>query len=167
MQPSHPTRPGAVIRLCRVAPLILVPLTTFAGKTAASADKVRGGYTPPAVADSLARTGFAGGAGLEPSCGDGPNPCAELSAITDHARCGTRCARGAGFASVDTEPFYNAQGPTRQLDGVAGNQPYIRFGNWASEQRDPGTELMRRVGYDRQRPNTTQVRCRGEHDASA
>lgn len=54
MQPSHPTRPGAVIRYVGSS-LDTCPMTTFAGKTAASADKVRGGYyTPPAVARFLA-----------------------------------------------------------------------------------------------------------------
>ena len=31
-------------------------------------------------------------------------------------------------------------------DGVAGNPPYIRFGNWPSQQRDPALALMRRAG---------------------
>src|SRR6202007_910015 len=35
-------------------------------------------------------------------------------------------------------------------DGVAGNPPYIRFGNWASDQREPALDLMRREGL---RPN--------------
>ncbi|CMC93893.1 DNA methylase [Mycobacterium tuberculosis] len=60
-------------------------MTTFAGKTAASADKVRGGYyTPPAVARFLAHwVHQAGPKILEPSCGDG-RILRELSAITDH-----------------------------------------------------------------------------------
>lgn len=52
------------------------------------------------------------------------------------------------FASVDTENLFTWLHKTQlgSWDGVAGNPPYIRFGNWASEQRDPALELMRRVG---------------------
>ena len=48
-------------------------MTTFAGKAAASADKVRGGYyTPAPMARFLARWVCQAGAKiLEPSCGDG------------------------------------------------------------------------------------------------
>ena len=53
--------------------VILSPMKTFAGKAAASADKVRGGYyTPAPVARFLARwVRQAGPRILEPSCGDG------------------------------------------------------------------------------------------------
>ena len=61
-------------------------MKTFAGKTAASADKVRGGYyTPAAVARFLA--GWVREAGekiLEPSCGDG-RILRELAALTGQA----------------------------------------------------------------------------------
>lgn len=128
-------------------------MTTFAGKTAASADKVRGGYyTPPAVARFLAHwVHQAGPKILEPSCGDG-RILRELSAITDHAHGVELVAREAkksrDFASVDTENLFTWLHKTQlgSWDGVAGNPPYIRFGNWASEQRDPALELMRRVG---------------------
>lgn len=152
MQPSHPTRPGAVIRYVGSS-LDTCPMTTFAGKTAASADKVRGGYyTPPAVARFLAHwVHQAGPKILEPSCGDG-RILRELSAITDHAHGVELVAREAkksrDFASVDTENLFTWLHKTQlgSWDGVAGNPPYIRFGNWASEQRDPALELMRRVG---------------------
>lgn len=152
MQPSHPTRPGAVIRYVGSS-LDTCPMTTFAGKTAASADKVRGGYyTPPAVARFLAHwVHQAGPKILEPSCGDG-RILRELSAITDHAHGVELVAREAkksrDFASVDTENLFTWLHKTQlgSWDGVAGNPPYIRFGNRASEQRDPALELMRRVG---------------------
>lgn len=110
MQPSHPTRPGAVIRYVGSS-LDTCPMTTFAGKTAASADKVRGGYyTPPAVARFLAHwVHQAGPKILEPSCGDG-RILRELSAITDHAHGVELVAREAkksrDFASVDTENLF-------------------------------------------------------------
>ena len=58
----------------------------FAGKTAASADKVRGGYyTPVAVARFLARwVREAGPKILEPSCGDGAI-LRELAALSGQA----------------------------------------------------------------------------------
>ena len=65
---------------------ILEPVKTFAGKVAASADKVRGGYyTPAPVARFLARwVREAGQKILEPSCGDGRILC-ELAALSTQA----------------------------------------------------------------------------------
>ncbi|GAB7144144.1 lactate dehydrogenase [Mycobacterium riyadhense] len=128
-------------------------MTTFAGKTAASADKVRGGYyTPPAVARFLARwVRKAGPRILEPSCGDG-RILRELAAVTNHAHGVELVAREARksrrFAPVDAANLFTwvRGSQTGGWDGVAGNPPYIRFGNWASAQRDPALELMRRVG---------------------
>lgn len=128
-------------------------MKTFAGKATASADKVRGGYyTPAPVAAFLARwVRRAGPRILEPSCGDG-RILRELAALSDRVQgvelVATEAAKSREFAPVDAANLFTwlrgvwAGG----WDGVAGNPPYIRFGNWAPEQRDPALELMRRVG---------------------
>lgn len=128
-------------------------MTTFAGKAAASAEKVRGGYyTPPAVARFLARwVCEAGPRILEPSCGDG-RILRELAALTSQAHGVELVAAEAGksreFACVDVDNFFTWLHTARpgSWDGIAGNPPYIRFGNWASDQREPALELMRSAG---------------------
>ena len=128
-------------------------MTTFAGKTAASPDKVRGGYyTPAAVARFLARWVRAAGPKiLEPSCGDGAI-LRELAALSVRARgvelVAAEAAKARGYAPVDTENLFTWLRGSEPggWDAVAGNPPYIRFGNWASEQREPALELMRRSG---------------------
>jgi adenine-specific DNA methylase len=136
---------------------ILIPMKTFAGKTAASADKVRGGYyTPAPVARFLARWVFqAGPEILDPSCGDG-RILRELAALSGQAHgvelVAGEAAKAREFAPVDAENLFtwlhtSASGrPAGSWDGVAGNPPYIRFGTWASDQRDPALALMRRAG---------------------
>jgi adenine-specific DNA methylase len=128
-------------------------MKTFAGKTAASADKVRGGYyTPAAVARFLARwVREAGPKILEPSCGDGAI-LRELAALSRQAHgvelAAHEAAKSRAFAPVDTENLFTWLCNTQAggWDAVAGNPPYIRFGNWASDQREPALELMRRTG---------------------
>ncbi|HSS25550.1 MAG TPA: class I SAM-dependent methyltransferase [Mycobacterium sp.] len=128
-------------------------MKTFAGKAAASADKVRGGYyTPAQVARFLARwVREAGPRIVEPSCGNGRILC-ELAALSSQAQGVELVAREAvkarEFAPVDAENLFTWLAKTEAAgwDGVAGNPPYIRFGNWASNQRDPALELMRREG---------------------
>lgn len=128
-------------------------MTTFAGKAAASADKVRGGYyTPAAVARFLARwVRTAGPRIVEPSCGDGAI-LRELAALTTQAH-GVELVAGEAlkarrFAAVQTANLFTwvTEHGATGWDGVAGNPPYIRFGNWAREQREPALELMRREG---------------------
>ncbi|OCB49364.1 lactate dehydrogenase [Mycobacterium malmoense] len=128
-------------------------MKTFAGKAAASAEKARGGYyTPAPVARFLARwVREAGPRILEPSCGDG-------AILRELARLGGRprgveliaeeAAKAREFAPVDAANLFTwlATDEPGGWDGVAGNPPYIRFGNWACEQRDPALELMRREG---------------------
>ncbi|OBF03458.1 lactate dehydrogenase [Mycobacterium sp. ACS4054] len=125
----------------------------FAGKPAASADKVRGGYyTPAPVARFLARwVGEAGPRIVEPSCGDGAI-LRELAALGGGVRgvelVPEEAAKARRFAPVDAANLF-AWLPAAEpggWDGVAGNPPYIRFGNWAPEHRDPALELMRRAG---------------------
>ena len=128
-------------------------MKTFAGKAVASADKVRGGYyTPGPVARFLARwVGEAGPRIVEPSCGDG-RILRELAELSDQVQGVELVAREAvksrTFAPVDAENLFTwlAKTEPASWDGVAGNPPYIRFGNWAAEQRDPALELMRREG---------------------
>ncbi|OMC50090.1 class I SAM-dependent methyltransferase [Mycobacterium sp. IS-1264] len=128
-------------------------MTTFAGKAAASADKVRGGYyTPAPVARFLARwVREAGPRIVEPSCGDG-RILRELAALGARAH-GVELVAGEAvkarqFAPVDADNLFTwlAHSGAGDWDGVAGNPPYIRFGNWASGQREPALELMRRAG---------------------
>ena len=128
-------------------------MKTFAGKAAASADKVRGGYyTPGPVARFLARwVREAGPRIVEPSCGDGRilRELAKLSSRVHGVELLAReAAKSRQFAPVDAENLFTwlAKAEAGGWDGVAGNPPYIRFGNWASDQRDPALELMRREG---------------------
>lgn len=125
----------------------------FAGKAAASADKARGGYyTPAPVARFLARwVREAGPKILEPSCGDGAI-LRELAGLSDRVHGVELIAREAAkarrFAPVDAESLFTWLTGTDAgaWDGVAGNPPYIRFGNWAARQREPALDLMRSAG---------------------
>lgn len=126
---------------------------TFAGKTAASADKVRGGYyTPAPVARFLARWVRPAGAKiLEPSCGDG-RILRELAGHSSQSHgvelIAAEAAKARAFAPVDVENLFTwlTTSDADSWDGVAGNPPYIRFGNWAAEQRTPALALMRQMG---------------------
>ncbi|BAX91338.1 class I SAM-dependent methyltransferase [Mycobacterium shigaense] len=133
-------------------------MKTFAGKPTASADKVRGGYyTPAPVARFLAGWVRQAGARIvEPSCGDG-RILRELALLSDRAHgvelVAAEAAKAREFAPVDAGSLFTwladtacAAGGWDGWDGVAGNPPYIRFGNWAAEQREPALELMRREG---------------------
>ncbi|OBJ74955.1 class I SAM-dependent methyltransferase [Mycobacterium colombiense] len=125
----------------------------FAGKATASADKVRGGYyTPAPVARFLAAWVRAAGPKIvEPSCGDGAI-LRELARLSDQVRgvelIADEAAKSRRFAPVDAESLFAwlATAEAGGWDGVAGNPPYIRFGNWSSRQRDPALDLMRREG---------------------
>lgn len=125
----------------------------FAGKAAASADKVRGGYyTPAPVARFLAAWVRAAGPKIvEPACGDGAI-LRELAGLSDQVRgvelIADEAAKARRFAPVDAGNLFGwlATAEAGGWDGVAGNPPYIRFGNWSSQQRDPALDLMRREG---------------------
>ena len=125
----------------------------FAGKAAASAEKARGGYyTPVPVARFLARwVREAGPRIVEPSCGDGAI-LRELAALGGRVHgvelVAEEAAKAREFAPVDAANLFTwlATAEPGGWDGVAGNPPYIRFGNWASEQRDPALELLRGEG---------------------
>ncbi|OBJ86196.1 class I SAM-dependent methyltransferase [Mycobacterium asiaticum] len=129
-------------------------MKTFAGKAGASADKIRGGYyTPASIARFLADWVVqAGPRILEPSCGDG-RILRELAARTDRAHgvelVAAEAAKARAFAPVDTANLFTwtcGAGRDGPWDGIAGNPPYIRFGNWPADQRDPALELLRAEG---------------------
>jgi adenine-specific DNA methylase len=136
---------------------------TFAGKAVASADKVRGGYyTPAPVARFLARwVRQAGPRIVEPSCGDG-RILRELSELSKQVHgvelAAGEAAKSRAFAPVDAANLFTwlAANEAGGWDGVAGNPPYIRFGNWASEQREPALDLMRCQGL---RPSRLTNAC--------
>lgn len=129
-------------------------MRTFAGKAAVTADKIRGGYyTPAPIARFLA--GWVTAAGprvLEPSCGDG-RILRELAALGDQAHgvelVAAEAAKARMFAPVDTADLFSWPGEAG-WDGVAGNPPYIRFGHWAAQQREPAIAVLHREGL---RPN--------------
>jgi len=133
-------------------------VTSFSAKPLPSDDKLRGGYyTPDLVAEYLAAwVGEAGRKLLEPSCGDGAvlkylvkgrGRRAEgvelLAPEADKARQAT-----SGRAIVHEADFFHWFTPERRecWDGVAGNPPYIRFGNWPESDRGKAFELMEGVG---------------------
>ena len=128
-------------------------MQTFRAKAAVSADKVRGGYyTPEPVARFLARwVAEAGGKILEPSCGDG-NILSELALLADGVQgvelVAEEAEKARAFAPVDTSSLFDWLTATEHgaWDGVAGNPPYIRFGNWDESLREPALELMSSVG---------------------
>lgn len=134
-------------------------MTLFDSKAAPSNDKLRGGYyTPAPIAEFTAEwVAQAGPRLLEPSCGDGNilEPLARLSSsvhgvelFADEAAIAT----SRTGADVTVGDFFSWFTPERhgQYDGVAGNPPYIRFGNWTEPERSRALDLMRSSGM---RPN--------------
>ena len=136
---------------------------TFEAPAAPSAEKLRGGYyTPGPVARFVAAWASAAGPRiLEPSCGDG----AVLGALVDRLRAAGRPgavdgvlgveldeaeavkARRHGAAVVAADFFaWFAKDRRGTFDAVAGNPPYIRFGNWTEESRARAFDLMHDVG---------------------
>ncbi|WP_038867074.1 N-6 DNA methylase, partial [Mycobacterium avium] len=87
-------------------------MTTFAGKAAASADKVRGGYyTPAPVARFLAHwVRRAGPRIVEPSCGDGAI-LRELARLSDRVHgvelIPHEAAKARRFAPVSAESLFS------------------------------------------------------------
>lgn len=126
----------------------------FPGKTKPSDTKLRGGYyTPQPIARFLAEwVSKAGSKTLEPSVGDGailselsplgtPTAIELLSEEAEKAQSSTGINVHIGdFFTWFTESRYGT------FDGVAGNPPYVRFGNWDEEHRTSAFELMEEVG---------------------
>lgn len=134
-------------------------MTSFVAKLAPTDEKLRGGYYTPApiaefVADWVSKTGPRV---LEPSCGDG-NILEPLSRRASHAL-GIELfpdeaekARDRTGAEVKNEDFFLWFDESKHaaFDGVAGNPPFIRFGNWTESTREDALDFMRSVGM---RPN--------------
>lgn len=133
----------------------LEDMTIFDAKATPTDEKLRGGYyTPAPIAEFVADwVGAAGKRLLEPSCGDG-NILESLSRVSDSAqgvelfpdeaamavaRTGADVVIGDFFEWFDDEKH-------GVFDGVAGNPPYIRFGNWAEPTRTVALDFMRSVG---------------------
>lgn len=134
-------------------------MTIFDAKATPSDDKLRGGYyTPTPIAEFVAAwVAQAGARLLEPSCGDGNI----LEPLARHSRevqgvelfpeeAAIAVARTG--AEVEIGDFFSWFTPDRRgmYDGVAGNPPYIRFGNWTEPERTVALDLMRSAGM---RPN--------------
>lgn len=126
----------------------------FPGKAKPTETKLRGGYyTPQPVARFLAEwVSKTGSRTLEPSAGDGAI-LAELSTrsiptavelLSEEAK----KAQAATGVEVHVGDFFTWFTKDRQgtFDGVAGNPPYIRFGNWDEKYRTSAFSLMENVG---------------------
>ena len=134
--------------------VILRPMKTFAGKAAASADKVRGGYyTPMPVARFLADwVGQAGPRILEPSCGDG-RILRELAARSDQVH-GVELVeqRSGEVSAVRTrrrrEPVHLARRHRDRRLGRGRRQPALhplRQLGVRAARPGPGTDAARRA----------------------
>ena len=131
-------------------------MTTFAAKAQPSEDKLRGGYyTPEPIAKFLGWwTAAAGPRLLEPSCGDGAIyrelvRAAGVDGPTGVELNGEEARKAAAYGGcvVESDFFGWFQTDKRgTFDGVAGNPPFIRFGNWPDEARQRAFDLMRSVG---------------------
>lgn len=130
--------------------------THFPGKSAPTSDKLRGGYyTPQPIASFVSNwVSAAGPKSLEPSAGDGAilahlatlgNPQAveliDSEAQKAELNAGTSVHRGDFFEWFSPEKYGT-------FDGVAGNPPYIRFGNWEERYRERAFTFMRMVGLN-------------------
>ncbi|OBI11171.1 lactate dehydrogenase [Mycobacterium sp. E2327] len=141
-------------------------MAMYPAKAAANTDKVRGGYyTPEPVAQFLAEwVAKAGSKLLEPSCGDG-RVLRELSRWSEQARgvelVSDEAAKARQFAPVVTKSLFDwLTGAQRgRWDGVAGNPPYIRFGNWRPDEREPALRLMREEGLNPTKLTNAWVPC--------
>ena len=144
---------------------ILSCMTLYPAKAPADVDKVRGGYyTPQPVARFLAESVDAGNKLLEPSCGDG-RILRELALRSDQAHgvelVREEAAKARQFAPVVTKSLFDWLTKTQRerWDGVAGNPPYIRFGNWPPEQRQPALTLVLREGLNPTKLTNAWVPC--------
>jgi adenine-specific DNA methylase len=141
-------------------------MTMYPAKAAADADKVRGGYyTPEPIAQFLAEwVSNAGSKLLEPTCGDG-RILRELSEWSAEARgvelVSEEAAKARRYAPVVTKSLFDwlTRSQRGKWDGVAGNPPYIRFGNWRPEQREPALSLMRGEGLNPTKLTNAWVPC--------
>jgi adenine-specific DNA methylase len=128
----------------------------FSSKAAPTEAKLRGGYyTPDRLAKYVASwVAEAGPKLLEPSCGDGAilrhldSRGASVLGIERDAVEATKAHETLISGEVLTEDFFTWLRPSQhdQWDGVAGNPPFIRFGNWPEKDRRLAMELLISVG---------------------
>jgi adenine-specific DNA methylase len=121
-----------------------------------SAAKLRGGYyTPPILAQYLAEwVARAGPLLLEPSCGDGAilAPLSETTSRSIGIELESAEAEKARIAApnavVVTKDFFDwfSADQFGAWDGVAGNPPFIRFGNGSEPARSRAFDVMRYIG---------------------
>lgn len=125
----------------------------FAAKREADADKLRGGYyTPEAIAAFVASwVSESGPRLLEPSCGDGAI-LRHLTAVAGKGALGVEllsaeAAKASQYGRAVNEDFFSWLSKNTDVwDGVAGNPPYIRFGNWDEQYRAGALKHMARHG---------------------
>lgn len=128
--------------------------TVFAAKATPSDEKLRGGYyTPEPLARFVANwVADAGEKLLEPSCGDGSilrflaerGDAIGVELYPSEAQI-ARERTGTSVTDGDFFTWFTAD-RHQQFDGVAGNPPYIRFGSWEEQHREPAFALMRDEG---------------------
>jgi len=124
-----------------------------AAKSDPDANKLRGGYyTPPRLAEFIATWVCAAGPRiLEPCCGDGAI-FRYLTACVGESALGielvpSEATAASGYGRVINNDFFSWVDIDRtQWDGVAGNPPYIRFGNWDDTYRNPARRFMEEQG---------------------
>jgi len=133
----------------------------FASKPSPTSEKLRGGYyTPDAIARFLAEwVADAGPHLLEPSCGDGSvlrwlaqsRPSGRVLGV-EVLDAEAEKAQATAGAPVHVGDFFKWFSSEQRgaWDGVAGNPPYIRFGNWPEKDRKAAFDLLSDVGL---RPN--------------
>lgn len=130
-------------------------MTIFEAKAVPTDDKRRGGYyTPDLIAEFVAEwVGVAGPRLLEPACGDGSilKPLSRLSdkvqgvELFPEEAALAAASTGAEVATSDFFAWFD-EGKHGVYDGVAGNPPYIRFGNWTEPTRTDALNFMRSMG---------------------
>ena len=132
----------------------------FQTKVSPTLQKLRGGfYTPDEVAAFISSWVIAkSGKYLEPSCGDGallrnlPNfSNLDITAIEINEKEAKVAFKSTGM-KVITKDFFSWFTPKHyeEFDGVMGNPPYIRFGNWQEESRGLAIDILTSQGF---RPN--------------
>lgn len=74
---------------------------------------------------------------------------------------GDEAAKARRHAPVTTKSLFDwlTDYQRGRWDGVAGNPPYIRFGNWRPDQREPALELMRAEGLKPTKLTNAWVPC--------
>lgn len=128
---------------------------SFPVAAAPSAAKLRGGYYTPSPAATFLSEWIspAGTRLLEPSCGDGAilgalPPEAEVTGVELEPEEAAKAQAAAPGAEVVVSDFFDwfDEGQWGAWDGVAGNPPFIRFGNWTEPTRGNAFAVMEAVG---------------------